>query len=416
MGLGWTLVDEGVYRVPLGPLPQGRQAELLDAVLDAYGGPEPGQGVADAVRALLVRQCRLRRVRYDPAWADVLTALALANLEGYGVLSYLLQDDQLEEIAVTGLDQPVRVYVRGAGWQDTNAFLSDLDFALQCVNKMAQPLGRRLTARQPRLSAVLPDGSRLHACIAPIALSGIQISLRKFRKEPFGVRELAGRGLLTAQAAAFLQWALPADCSLLVAGNTGSGKTTLLNALSEFIPPTDRIVMLEDAPELRWPHAHQVRLLCGEHALSSLLSDTLRMRPDRLVVGEVRTAAEASALFDVLLSGQAKGAFATFHAESAADSLSRLQFMGVRSADLDALQLVAVLRRFTDLNRGGAEKRVLSELCAVQDGRAVAVLDSRGKLSQGFASTRAAERMQRCHGLSYEALARKISVSAEDWR
>lgn len=415
MGLGWTLRDDGPYRIVLS-LPQGRSAALLDAVLDSYAGPAAGQSVADAVRALMVQQCRLRRIRYDPAWAEPLCALALANLEGFGVLSYLLQDEGLEEIAVTGVNEPVFVYGRDVGWQATNAVLTDLDFAVQIVNRMAQPLGRRLTARQPRLSAVLQDGSRLHACIAPVALSGIQISLRKFRKDPFGMQELVGRGFLQPHAAAFLQRALPADCSLLVAGNTGSGKTTFLNALSEFVPDSERIVMLEDAPELRWPHhRHQVRLLTGTHALSALLADTLRMRPDRLVVGEVRTAPEASALFDVLLSGQAKGAYATFHADSAQDALSRLQFMGVRQADLDALQLVAVLQRFTDVS-SGLERRAVTELCAVHHGMAVPVLDAAGKVAADFWATRAAARMRRSHDLSNEALSRTIAVAAEDWR
>ncbi|MBI2445363.1 CpaF family protein [Candidatus Micrarchaeota archaeon] len=414
MGLGWTLRDDGQYRISWN-LPQGRQAEALDAVLDAYCGPATGQSVADAVRDLMQQLCQSRRIRYDAAWAEPLCELALANLEGFGVLSYLLQDDQLEEIAVTGLDVPIYVYDRTVGWQSTNAALTDLDFAIQCVNRMAQPLGRRLTARQPRLSAVLPDGSRLHACIAPVALSGIQISLRKFRKEPYNLRELVAGGFLSPEAAAFFQWALPADCSLLVAGNTGSGKTTLLNALSGLIPKHERIVLLEDAPELRWPHSHQVRLLCGETPLSSLLVDTLRMRPDRIVVGEVRTAAEAAGLFDVLLSGQAKGAFATFHADSAADALSRLQFMGVRPADLDALQLITVLKRYTVLP-DGFERRALMELCAVHQGHAVPVLDARGKLSADFCHTRAFARMRRSHGLTADALSRKVAVAAEEWR
>ena len=415
MGLGWTLALDGQYRVPWNvDLPE-RQRVLLDQLLASYAGPPSGQSVSEYVKQLLVRLCRLERVRYDESWAGPLCALALANLDGYGVLSYLLQDDQLEEIAVTGVNEPVYVYGRDVGWQATNAVLTDLDFAVQIVNRMAQPLGRRLTSRQPRLSAVLPDGSRLHACMAPVALSGIQISLRKFRKVPFSMRELVQSGFLSAPVAAFLQLALPADCSLLVAGNTGSGKTTFLNALSEFVPRHERVVVLEDAPELRWPHRHQARLLSGETPLGSLLADTLRMRPDRIIVGEVRTSPEASALFDVLLSGQAKGAFATFHAESASDALSRLEFMGVRAQDLDALQLVGVLQRYTSV-RDGCEKRALVELSAVHRGRAVPVLDGRGKLLPDFFQTRAALRMQRGHGMDPLALSRRVSVLAEDWR
>ena len=416
MGLGWTLSDDdGAYRIPWNVTLPPRQMALLDAVLDAYAGAPPGQTVLDHVRHLLQKACRMQRIRYDDAWGQPLGALAAANLDGYGVLSYLLQDDQLEEIAVVGLNQPIYVYGRQSGWLTTNAALTDLDFAVQCVNRMAQPLGRRLTSRQPRLSAVLPDGSRLHACMAPVALSGIQISLRKFRKQPFSMRELVQSGFLSPFVAAFLQLAMPSDCSLLVAGNTGSGKTTLLNAVSEFVPLHERVVVLEDAPELRWPHRHQARLLSGETPLSSLLADTLRMRPDRIIVGEVRRPDEASALFDVLLSGQAKSAFATFHADSAADALARLQFMGVRPSDLDALQLVAVLQRYSSVRDGG-EKRALVELGAVHQGRALPVLDARGKLDSGFFQTRACLRMQRGHGMDAASLARRLSVLAEDWR
>ncbi|MBI5226671.1 CpaF family protein [Candidatus Micrarchaeota archaeon] len=416
MALGWTLVDEGQYRIPWNTQMPPRQMAILDATLDAFAGARPDESVLDHVRGLVKKTCHQLGVRHDSVWAENVAFLAAANLGGFGVLSYLLQDDQLEEIAVIGLNLPIYVYDRKAGWLATNAQVTDLDFALQCVNRMAMALGRRLTSRHPRLSAVLPDGTRLHACIAPVALSGVQISLRKFRQTPLDVAALVKTGLLSPHVASFFQLALPADCSLLVAGNTGSGKTTLLNALSEFIPPSERIVILEDAPELRFHHAHQARLLSGEQPLSALLADTLRMRPDRIVVGEVRTTVEANGLFDVLLSGQAKGAFATFHADSAADALSRLTFMGIRPSDLDALQLVAVLQRYTDLDHGGQDRRALTELSAVHEGRAIPVLDKKGRLNPEFFTTRAGVRMRRSYGLTPEALTRKLSVMAERWR
>ncbi|MBI4360786.1 CpaF family protein [Candidatus Micrarchaeota archaeon] len=414
MKLGWTLRESGAYRVPwnLGALTD-RQRGVLDALLDAYALHPPRDTLRKTLEAALEALCFARRIRWDASWAQSVLYFAEQNLAGFGVLSHFLSDDDLEEIAVVGIGKPVYVFVRGQGWLETNAAVTSLDFAVDCVNKMARPLGRRLTASQPRLSAVLPDGSRLHACMAPVALEGIQISIRKFRKTPFSVGELVADGFLPSRAAAVLSLAMQADASVVVAGNTGSGKTTLLNALSEFVPASERIVAIEDAPELSWPHAHQVRLVGEPSVFSGLVADTLRMRPDRVVVGEMRRAQEVAAFFDVLLSGQAKGAYATFHAESAQDVVSRLEFLGLNPRDVSALDFVVVLKRFSDAS-AGREKRIFEEFAFLEQGAACPVLVG-SSVNPLFFRSKAFRKISRSHGLNPVAFRKKMDAEAKKW-
>jgi flagellar protein FlaI len=165
------------------------------------------------------------------------------------------------------------------------------------------------------------------------------------------------------------------DCSLLIAGNTASGKTTTLNALFSFIPSNERVIITEETPEINLPHKHQMRLVANRDmgiTLKDLVYDTLRMRPDRMVVGEVRNKEETEALFDVLLAGQARGSYATFHAQSAHEALSRLQSFGVRKEDLGSIDCIMVQRRmlmYDAEKRKNSEVRRVVEIAEVTGGR-----------------------------------------------
>ncbi|MDP2717419.1 MAG: ATPase, T2SS/T4P/T4SS family, partial [Candidatus Micrarchaeota archaeon] len=397
MGLGWTLAESGAYHIPWSVALSERQERVLDLVLDRLSLLPATGPLRERLEQCLASVCQQERIRRDESWSGRVLFLAEKQAEGTGFFSHLLADDAVEEIAVSGIHAPVRVFVRGNGWQDTNAVITSAEFAVAAVNAMARPLGRRLTVRGPRLSAVLSDGSRLYACAAPLTPDGIQVSLRKFRKKPFSVRELVDAGFLLPIQAAFFSLALSSDAGLLVCGNTGSGKTTFLNAVFSFVPPRERVVLVEDVPELRLPHRHQARLLAGKGGIGPLVADTLRMRPDRLVVGEVRFAHEASALMDVLLSGSAKGAYATFHAQSAHHALSRLLFLGVSPMDLDALDLLVVLRRFSDA-KTGTERRRLVELCAILDGKPVPVFCGKN-VNPVFFRTAAFQKIAQSHGV-----------------
>ncbi len=395
-GFGWRLEEDGKvggkagdeaggkeggfgYLVPPLPAITRERSELFNSLVSAFV-EKNADGVLDKPTAriqlmgLLKGLCEHRRLLLEKKTADALVEAALSNVSGFGAFDFFLSDDSIEEISLSGLGQNVFVYKRGVGWLKTNCVVTSLDFAVNAVNKMARPLGRRLTFQTPRLNAQLPDGSRLHASIAPVCLNAIEVCIRKFREQPFSLPELVANNTISGDAAAFLWLALATDSSVLIAGNTGSGKTTLLNTLFSFVQQSDRIVITEDTPELTLLHPHCVRIVANEDIglpLSELVKDTLRMRPDRVVIGEVRSRDEVKALFDSLLAGQARGSYATFHARSANEAVTRLLALGAEQQDLQALDLIVVIKRtpFFDRKLGKfTEVRRVTELSALEQG------------------------------------------------
>ncbi len=352
--------------------------------------------------------------------AELLAEAMQMNLEGAGILSELIGDDAIEEIAVVGIGRPVRVFVRNAGWKETNCMLTSEEFAVNAVNKLARPLGRRITYATPRLNAGIGN-IRIHASIPPLSRE-MEITIRKFTAEPLGIPEIIENRTITAQAAAFLWLACAADSSVLVAGNTGSGKTTLLNALFSFVPLSERVIVIEETPEMQLPHEHAVRMLASEDlgiGMASLVRDSLRMRPDRVVVGEVRSPEETRALFDSLLAGQAKAAYATFHARSAGEALERLESLGARRSELDAIGAIAVCMRATlfDGRTGKAgETRKVAEIAEVSGGTARQLFSMKdGKLAptRNVATSMLLERLETNYGMKRKELLAEIQRRSE---
>lgn len=376
--LGWRINGSAGYELPELEL-SGPEQELLSELLDAY--EDEAEDPESALREKLKAHCQEHSIHLGKPAAERIIRAAASNAAGYGPFDFMLADDELEEIAVTGIGEPVRVFHRSKGWLETNCFITAKEFAVNTANKMARPLGRRLTLNSPRLNAVLPCGSRLHASIHPLALNGVEITLRKFRRNPFTIIELAGNKTITLEAAAFLWLNLYADASLLVAGSTGSGKTTTLNALFSFVPLTDRVVITEETPEINVPHKHCVRLVANEElgiTLKEIAKDSLRMRPDRVIIGEVRDEGEARALFDSMLAGQARGSYATFHASSAREALTRLKSLGGREDEVDSLDLILVQKRFLQYDaekRSQREVRRVTEISEVREGKARALFE-----------------------------------------
>ena len=337
------------------------------------GALEKREVVRKRLSLLLKQFCEDRGLLLDKKRAEAIVETCVMNACGYGGLDKLLEDDALEEISVIGVNKPIFVFHRDAGWLRTNFFITSEDFAVAAVNKMARSLGRRITFQNPRLNATLSDGSRLHASISPVTLNGVELTIRKFKQQPLTAADLISLNTLSAEASAFLWTALFTDLSLLIAGNTGSGKTTTLNALFSFIPLKDRIVVTEETPEISLPQKHAVRIIANEELgipMKDLVKDTLRMRPDRVIIGEVRSAEETTALFDSLLSGQARGSYATFHADSSSQALTRLSALGARKEDLPAINLILVQRRIPVHEKNGLkELRRVTEITEVtQDG------------------------------------------------
>lgn len=371
MALGWKLGDwKAGYKVRL-PNLSNEEQELVSAVSERFREQTQRREVESRAEAekiigkLLASECEEQGIGIDSDQKDYLSRAAYLQTYGLGFLGELLSDESLEEIAVIGLGSPVYVFVRNSGWKRTNVAIESQDYFVSLVNRLGRGLGRRLTAQQPRLNAVLEGGGRVHASMPPV--SSCELTIRKFSREPFTPFDLLSFGTYDARTLAILSLAVQADLPVLFAGNTASGKTSSLNALLAFIPASERVLLIEETPEISIPHPHQLRLIPFEESgigMVELVRDSLRMRPDRVVVGEVRQQQEARAFVESALSGQAKGCYTTFHAQSARDAALRLRMMGCMEADLEGIEVFIVQRRVSSYD---ARKRKLGEVRKVTE-------------------------------------------------
>lgn len=250
---------------------------------------------------------------------------------GYGPIQPLLDDASISEVMVNG---PFRVYVERAGKITlTDKMFRDDAHVMRIIERIVAPLGRRIDESSPMVDARLPDGSRVNAIIPPLSIKGPTLTIRKFARIPLAMEDLVRFGTLTHEMAEFLQGCVTARMNIIVSGGTGSGKTTTLNVLSSFIPADERIVTIEDAAELRLQQEHVVSLESrppnlegkGEITIRMLVRNALRMRPDRIVVGEVR-GGEALDMLQAMNTGH-DGSLSTAHTNSPRDTLSRLETM-----------------------------------------------------------------------------------------
>jgi pilus assembly protein CpaF len=295
----------------------------------ARSGEASGAGLEAEVRRLVEHEA----APLPESDREALCARVVLLARGLGPLEPLLSDPLVDEVMVNG---PGDVYVerRGRLARTGVAFAGDAEL-MHAIERILAPLGRRVDEASPLCDARLPDGSRVHVVIPPLSLSGPCLTIRRFRREGFSLRDLVARGTMVRQLAEFLALCVAARVSLLVSGGTGSGKTTTLNALSGAIPGEERIVTIEDAAELRLRQRHVVRLEArpaslegrGEVTIRTLVRNALRMRPDRIVVGEVR-GAEALDMLQALNTGH-DGSLTTVHANSPADALRRVETLAL---------------------------------------------------------------------------------------
>ncbi len=284
---------------------------------------------------------------------------------GYGPLQDLLEMPNVNEIMVVGKD---RIYIEKEGvLQNTGrSFFSD-EIVASIIERIITPIGRRIDRSQPLVDARLPDGSRVNAIINPLSLSGPTLTIRKFARVPFTIDDLVERGTMTDSAANFLRACVLGRKNLMISGGTASGKTTTLNVLSSFIPANERIITIEDSAELQLPQEHQVRLETrpanvegtGAYTIRDLVKNALRMRPDRIIVGEVR-GPEALDMLQAMNTGH-DGSLTTIHANTPADTMLRLETMvmmavempirAIREQIVAALDIVVQISRFSDGKR-----------------------------------------------------------------
>ncbi len=312
-----------------------------DDALDALAGALRDRLVAEAgrhgtagdlherIRELVDREAGLLD---DDARARLAARVAERSF-GLGPLEPLLADPTVDEVMVNG---PGQVWVERAGRiEPTGASFGDEGALRHAIERILAPLGRRVDEAEPLCDARLPDGSRVNVIVAPLALDGSVLTIRRFRPCGFGPDDLVANGTWAAPLRDLLAQAVQARCNILISGGTGSGKTTTLNALTEFIGDGERIVTVEDAAELRLRHAHVVRLEArpaslegrGEVTVRRLVRNALRMRPDRIVVGEVR-GAEALDMLSAMSSGH-DGSLSTVHAGSPEEALRRVETLAL---------------------------------------------------------------------------------------
>ena len=343
----------------------------------AAGGPEPP--IAEAIADLVEREAAV----LSAGRREELARLVHRETVGLGPLEELLADPLVEEVMVNGCEA---VYVERRGRIElTDVRFPDERAVRETIERILAPTGRRVDELSPMADARLADGSRVNVVIPPLAVDGPVISIRRFAVDRPGPAELERTGSLAPEAREILERAVRERRTILVSGGTGSGKTTLLNALSAWIDPRERIITIEDAAELRLRQPHVVRLESrppsiegrGEVTIRDLLRNALRMRPDRIVIGEVR-GPEALDLLTALNTGH-EGALSTVHANSPEDSLRRLEtlalmadvglpHLAVREQLARGVDLIAQLRR-----EPGGERRVVevSEVVAAAGGVAV---------------------------------------------
>ena len=332
---------------------QSLHDQLHERVLGEMRDLLAGPGTLEDKRRTLATEVRRmvresKRILTPSAQNDLVDGVVNTVL-GFGPLEPLLRDETVTEIMVNG---PDRVFIERKGKVErANVSFRDEDHIRDIVDRIVGPIGRRIDESSPLVDARLPDGSRVNAIIRPLAVSGPSLSIRKFAKVAFHLEDLVAFGTLTQPMADFLRAAVRAKLNIFISGGTGSGKTSTLNALSYEIPTHERIVTVEDSAELQLKHPNMVNLESkppniegrGGYTIRDLVKNALRMRPDRIIVGECR-AGEALDMLQAMNTGH-DGSLTTAHANTPADALARIETMVLMSGV--ELPLPAVRRQIS---------------------------------------------------------------------
>ncbi len=351
--------------------------EALNLKFAAGADPEAARAAyKDAITAAVNRYA----AELSAPDRDRMALELLDEAHGLGPLEPLMADDSITDILV---NNPHEVFVERRGClRKTPVLFADGQHLLRIVQRLTAKVGRRVDESNPMVDSRLPDGSRLNVTIPPLAIDGATISIRRFPRSPLTIDGLVAGGSLSRKMADFLQAAVAGRVSMLISGGTGTGKTTLLNALAASVPHDERIVTVEDSAELRLCHPHVVRMESrvantegvGSITLRDLVRNALRMRPDRLLVGEVR-GAEAIDMLQAMNTGH-EGSFTTIHANDAREALTRLELMiamggfelplqVIRNYVASGIRMIVHLARW----KGGARRIVrISEVNGVRDG------------------------------------------------
>ncbi|WGE59747.1 CpaF family protein [Actinobacillus equuli] len=331
----------------------------------------------------LYRIANANAIYLTPADATYMAGLVADEIDGYGPIRELMEDETVNDILVNG---PDNIRIERAGiLEKTNRTFINNEQLTDIAKRLVARVGRRIDEGMPLVDSRLPDGSRLNVVIQPIALDGTSISIRKFSKSKKSLQDLVNFGSMTLDMANFLIIAARSRVNIIVSGGTGSGKTTLLNALSNYISPTERVLTLEDTAELRLEQPHVVRLetrlagveKTGEISMQDLVINALRMRPERIIVGECR-GAEAFQMLQAMNTGH-DGSMSTLHANSPRDATARLEsmvMMSNASLPLEAIRrnissAVNIIIQASRLNDGSRKVTNITEILGMENGQIV---------------------------------------------
>lgn len=307
-------------------------------------------------------------------YIDKLSQKFLRDIIGYGEIDSLIQDDDLEEIMIIGINKPIFVYHRKYGMMKTNIQYNNKKELIDLIDSIARQINRRIDQESPILDGRLIDGSRINATIPPISADGPSLTIRKFKRDPMTIIDLITSKTISQELAAFFWLCFDGlgvkSANAIISGGTSSGKTTTLNALSAFINPKERIITIEDTLELQIPHEHVIRMETrpanvenkGELSMNDLVKNSLRQRPDRIIVGEVR-ADEAITLFTALNTGHS--GFGTLHSNDARETITRLTNppMSVPKIMIQAIDFIIMQNRI--YTPSGISYRRISEVAEV---------------------------------------------------
>ncbi|MBP3791396.1 MAG: CpaF family protein [Methanobrevibacter sp.] len=315
-----------------------------------------------------------QNINVSKQYLDHLSQKFLRDINGYGEIDPLIQDDDLEEIMVIGTNKPIFVYHRKYGMMKTNIQFNDEQEIRELIDSIARQINRRIDQETPILDGRLRDGSRVNATIPPVSADGPSLTIRKFKRDPLTIIDLINSKTLSVELSAFLWLCIDGlgvkSANAIISGGTSSGKTTTLNALSAFINPKERIITIEDTLELQIPHEHVIRMETrpanvenkGELTMNDLVKNSLRQRPDRIIVGEVR-ADEAITLFTALNTGHS--GFGTLHSNDARETITRLTNspMSVPKIMIQAIDFIIMQNRI--YTPSGVSFRRVSEVAEV---------------------------------------------------
>jgi pilus assembly protein CpaF len=359
---------------------------VTDRILASFGSQTQIERTPETERLIQERFANYYRqsgTNLSQEQIKALYGMVITEIYGFGPIQNLLDDDSVTEVMVNG---PNMIYAERKGkivLTDVK-FLGD-DHALKIIDRIIRPLGRRIDRKWPLVDARLPDGSRVNAIIPPCAIDGPTITIRKFSKSKLQIADLIRFGSMTKEMADFLQACVVSKLNVVVSGGTGSGKTTLLNVLSNFIPEEDRIVTIEDSAELKLGQDHVVRLEAkppevdgsGRVAIRDLVINSLRMRPERIVIGECR-GGEAFDMLQAMNTGH-DGSLTTLHANTPRDAVSRLETMCmmagmdmpltvIREQIASAINLIVQQTRLRD---GSRKVSAITEVQGLESGTVV---------------------------------------------